>query len=97
VGIDAVREPLSPARETEIRLAVRKALESLPASEEPLFDVQVVADVLAEVDRLRAKLHLASHAGALTEQAAAKLRDASADITPRPPRFRKGSTPDPNE
>jgi hypothetical protein len=26
----------------------------------------------------------------LTEQAAAKLRDASVDITPRPTRFRKG-------
>jgi hypothetical protein len=87
--LDAVAEPLSPSREAAIRSAVDRALEGLPTSDQTLVDVQAVADLLAEIDRLRGKLQLAAHAGTLTEQAAAKLRDASVDITPRPTRFRK--------
>jgi hypothetical protein len=91
VGLEAVAEPLSPSREAAIRGAVATASESTSGSEEGLFDVQVVADLLGEVDRLRGKLHQAALARDLTGRAASNLRDACDDITPRAAKFRKSS------
>jgi hypothetical protein len=96
VGLEAVAEALSPSREVAIRGAVTTASESSPGSAEALFDVQVVADLLGEIDRLRAKLHQAALARDLTGRAASNLRDACEDITPRAAKFRKPSK-DPKE
>ena len=84
-GVDDRAFTLSPSREEEIRSAVRIA-----TSSGPLFDSQVVTDLLGEVDRLRAKLQQAAVARDLAGRAASTLRDACDDITPRAMRFRKG-------
>jgi hypothetical protein len=94
LGLEALGEPLTPEREQAVRSSVRAALGgSDPHANATLFDVQVVSDLLAEVDRLRAKLQLAAHARDLTGQAASALRDASEDITPRPTRSFGRGTP----
>ncbi len=100
IGVDMLQggPPLSPEREAAIRSAAKQlTFINLPMVGAARFDVQVVADLLAEVDRLRAKLQLAAHSRDLTGEAASKLRNACDDITPRPSRFRKALPPGPNE
>jgi hypothetical protein len=96
LGLGALHEPLTPAREEAIRSSVQAALhETYAHPNGTLFDVQVVADLLDEVDRLRAKLQLAAQARDLAGQAGSKLRDACEDITPRPTRATRRTDPNP--
>jgi hypothetical protein len=77
--------PLSAEREAAIRSALEQPWEppGLPAMS---YDTQVVSDLLGEIDRLRAKLHLASHARDLAGEASTKLLSACDGIVPRPSR-----------
>ena len=93
IGVDTLQGgfPLSPEREAVIRASVKRAQEATP---DPgtlwnKYDVQVVADLLAEIDRLRGKVQLAGLARDLAGRAASALTDACDDAKPRSARFRK--------
>ena len=88
IGVDALQGgfPLSPERETVLRTAATAlARETAPDRElvDNKFDVQVVTDLLAEVDRLRGKLEMAGLARDLAGRAGSTLRDACDDVVPR--------------
>ena len=93
IGVDTLQGgfPLSPEREAVIRASVKEALETMPDAETRgnKYDVQVVADLLAEIDRLRGKVQLAGLARDLAGRAASALTDACDDAKPRSARFRK--------
>ena len=101
IGVDTLQggPPLTSEREKVIRASVNETRESQPLRESLgiKYDVQVVTDLLAEVDRLRAKLQRAAHARDLAGTAAADLRDACDDVSPRSAKFRKATTPPRNE
>lgn len=96
IGVDALQSafPLSPEREAAIRASALEGREATPDRDTASnkYDVQVVADLLGEIDRLRGKLQLAGLARDLTGQAAATLRDASDDVLPRSAGRRRKST-----
>jgi hypothetical protein len=100
IGVDALQGgfPLSPEREAAIRASALERRETTPDRETASnqYDVQVVADLLGEIDRLRGKLQQAGLARDLTGQAAATLRDACDDVLPRSAgRRRKSADPRP--
>jgi hypothetical protein len=92
IGVDMLQDgpSLSPEREAAIRAAQGQPWEVPVGFDRMHYDAQIVADLLAEVDRLRSKLQLAAQARDLTGQAASNLRDACEDITPRAVQGRRG-------
>ena len=93
IGVDALQGgfPLSPEREAVIRASAEEAQKRTPdaATSSNKYDVQVVADLLAEIDRLRGKVQLAGLARDLAGRAASTLTDACDDAKPRSTRYRK--------
>jgi len=95
IGVDTLQGgfPLSPEREAAIRHSLDEARRTPPdpAVGANKYDVEIVADLVGEIDRLRSKLRQAALARDLTSRAATSLTDACDDISPRPARFRKTS------